>query len=155
MFILRKNACAPQRMSDSHSSDSESETKAPPVKAPRVTAPQDEATATLHVEDCVKTLRRLPAGECALVLADPPYEGVVSAQWDAVHDYMGFSRGWIGEAVRVLRPGGALLVYGSPERNWIPRLAVMLEDEFGDRIQLVQHLSWVFNQGFPNHSNLS
>ena len=89
MFILRKNACAPQRMSDSHSSDSESETKAPPVKAPRVTAPQDEATATLHVEDCVKTLRRLPAGECALVLADPPGEGVGYAPCGAVRDDRG------------------------------------------------------------------
>ena len=134
-------------MAEPDCSDTESDAEAPPAKAPRVAAPRDDATATLHVEDCVQTLRRLPAGECALVLADPPYEGVVSAQWDAVQDYMGFSRRWIGEAVRVLRPGGALLIYGSPERNWIPRLAVMLEDEFGDRMQLVQHLSWVFSQG--------
>ncbi len=135
-------------MAEDHWSETDSDAEAPPAKAPRVTTTtRDDATAALHVEDCAQTLRRLPAGECALVLADPPYEGVVSARWDAVQDYMGFSRAWIGEAVRVLRPGGALLVYGSPERNWIARLAVMLEDEFGDRMQLVQHLSWVFNQG--------
>jgi DNA modification methylase len=134
-------------MAEDHWSETDSDAEAPPAKAPRVAAPRDDATATLHVEDCVKTLQRLPAGECALVLADPPYEGVVSAQWDAVQDYMGFSRGWVGEAVRALRPGGALLIYGSPERNWIARLAVMLEDEFGDRMRLVQHLSWVFCQG--------
>ena len=143
-------------MAEDHWSETDSDAEAPPAKAPRATTtPRDGATAALHVEDCVQTLRRLPAGECALVLADPPYEGVVSAQWDAVQDYMDFSRRWIGEAVRVLRPGGALLIYGSPERNWIPRLAVMLEDDFGDRMQLVQHLAWVYNQGFPNHSNLS
>ena len=79
------------------------------------------------------------------MLADPPYEGVVSADWDQVKDYMAFSRAWLAEAVRVLRPGGALLVYGSPERSWIARLTVLLEDELG--MELVQNLSWVFNQG--------
>ena len=91
------------------------------------------------------TTRRLADGECALVLADPPYEGVVSAQWDRVNDYMAFSRAWLREAVRVLRPGGALLVYGSPERSWIARLTVLLQDELG--MELVQNLSWVYNQG--------
>jgi site-specific DNA-methyltransferase (adenine-specific) len=103
--------------------------------------------ATLHVEDCVKVMKGMDASACALVLADPPYEGVVAAEWDAVKDYMAFARAWIAEAVRVLRPGGSLLIYGSPERNWISRMAVMLEDEFGADVALVQHLSWVFNQG--------
>jgi len=101
--------------------------------------------ARLVVGDCVDAMRRLTDGACALVLADPPYEGVVSAKWDRVNDYMAFSRAWLVEAVRVLRPGGALLVYGSPERSWIARLTVLLEDELG--MQLVQTLSWVFNQG--------
>ena len=77
-------------MAEDHWSETDSDAEAPPAKAPRAAAPRD-ATATLHVEDCVQT-RCLPAGESALVLADPPYEGVVSAQWDAVQDYAGFSR---------------------------------------------------------------
>ena len=101
--------------------------------------------ARLLVGDCVDALRRTADGACALVLADPPYEGVVSATWDRVADYMAFSRAWLAEAVRVLRPGGALLVYGSPERSWIARLAILLEDELG--MTLVQNLSWVYNQG--------
>lgn len=108
--------------------------------------------ARLVVGDCVEAMRAEGAGSCALVLADPPYEGVVSASWDQVKDYMAFSRAWLAEAVRVLRPGGALLVYGSPERSWIARLTVLLEDELG--MELVQNLSWVYNQGFV-HSNLS
>jgi len=101
--------------------------------------------ARLVVGDCVEAMRAEGAGSCALVLADPPYEGVVSADWDQVKDYMAFSRAWLAEAVRVLRPGGALLVYGSPERSWIARLTVLLEDELG--MELVQNLSWVYNQG--------
>jgi DNA modification methylase len=80
-----------------------------------------------------------------LVLADPPYEHVVDANWDKVDDYMKFSRRWLAEAVRVLRPGGALLIYGSPERTWIARLTVLLEDKFNMRI--VQTLCWVYSQG--------
>ena len=85
--------------------------------------------ARLTVGDCVDAMRRVSDGECALVLADPPYGGIVKAEWDKVEDYITFSRAWLSEAVRVLRPGGALLVYASPERSWIARLVVLLEDE--------------------------
>ena len=47
----------------------------------------------------------------------------------------------------MLRKGGALLVYGSPERNWTSRITILLEDEFGSQMSLVQHLCWVYNQG--------
>ena len=103
------------------------------------------ASARLVVGDCVEAMQDVAIGSCALVLADPPYEGVVSANWDQVKDYMAFSRAWLSQAVGTLRPGGALLVYGSPERSWIARLTVLLEDELG--MELVQNLSWVYNQG--------
>ena len=104
------------------------------------------ASARLVVGDCVEAMQDVALGSCALVLADPPYEGVVSANWDQVKDYMAFSCTWLRQAVGTLRPGGALLVYGSPERSWIARLTVLLEDELG--MELVQNLSWVYNQGF-------
>jgi len=118
-----------------------------PSKVARTEEAGSEASATLHVESCVDVMKRMPEGQCALVLADPPYEGVVSAKWDSIKDYMAFSRNWLSEAVRILQPGGTLLIYGSPERNWISRLSVMLEDEFGQNVRLVQQLSWVYNQG--------
>lgn len=101
--------------------------------------------AVLHSADCVDVMKRMSEKTCTLVLADPPYENVVSESWDAVKDYMEFSRAWLTEAARILLPGGALLVYGSPERNWTSRMAVLLEDELG--MNLVQNLAWVYNQG--------
>ena len=95
--------------------------------------------------DCTSAMKSMDRDSVTLVIADPPYEGVVSEKWDCVRNYMKFSRAWITEAVRILRPGGALLVFGSPERNWISRISVMLEDEMG--MNLVQHLCWVYNQG--------
>jgi len=135
----------------SHPSSDDDECGPPPQKAARkvesTTAPATESPplATLHCADCVAVMAARDKDSAQLVLADPPYENVVDANWDKVDDYMAFSRRWLAEATRVLRPGGALLIYGSPERTWIARLTVMLEDEF--KLNVVQTLCWVYNQG--------
>jgi len=53
--------------------------------------------ATLHVGSCVDVMRNAPSNRYALVLADPPYGEVVSAEWDSVGDYVEFSREWLKE----------------------------------------------------------
>ena len=62
-------------------------------------------------------MRELDDASIDLVIADPPYDiDVRGAAWDTVPDYLTWSRQWMAQAVRVLRAGGALLIYGSPER---------------------------------------
>ena len=81
-----------------------------------------------------------------LILCDPPYDiAVRGAHWDKVEDYMSFARSWLPECVRTLRPGGALLVFGSPCRTWVARMTVVLVDELGMRF--VQDMPWVYTQG--------
>jgi modification methylase len=94
--------------------------------------------------DCLEQLRRLPAGSVDLVFADPPYnlqldgallrpnntlvDGVDDA-WDKFQsfaDYDRFSRDWIAECRRVLKPNGAIWVIGSYHN--IFRLGVALQD---------------------------
>lgn len=88
----------------------------------------------------------LAPGSVDLVIADPPYNiGVKGSQWDCIKDYMGFSRAWLEPAVRALREGGALLLYGSPCRDWVARVTLLLVDELG--MQYVQDLPWVYTQG--------
>ena len=126
-------------------SGSSSDDDGPPTKAARPAPPPPPPPCTLVHGDCVVHMRTMADGSVDMVLADPPYEHVVKAEWDRVKNYMDFSRSWLKEAVRILRPGGALLIYGSPERAWIARLTVMLEDELG--VNLVQQLTWVYSQG--------
>src|ERR1043166_7291855 len=77
---------------------------------------------------CVETMRGLPSASVDLVFADPPYNlqlggelnrpdgshvAAVDDAWDkfdsfAAHD--AFTRAWLGEARRVLRPQGSLWV---------------------------------------------
>lgn len=88
----------------------------------------------------------LEAGSVDLVLADPPYNiGVGGSKWDKLDDYMRFSRDWLTKCVRLMRPGGALLVYGSPCRTWIARMTLLLVDELG--MNHVQDMPWVYTQG--------
>ena len=96
------------------------------------------------VGDCLEELARLPSGSVDLVFADPPYnlqleqellrpnntvvDGVDDA-WDkfsSFADYDRFSRAWLAECRRVLKPDGAMWVIGSYHN--IFRLGVALQD---------------------------
>lgn len=103
-------------------------------------------SARLEHGHCQAGMAAMESGTVGLVLADPPYNiGVDGAPWDTLEDYMAFARSWLAEAVRILRDGGALLVYGSPCEAWMARMTVLLVDELGMR--LVQDMPWVYTQG--------
>lgn len=66
--------------------------------------------------DCIPYMRSLPAGCAQLVIADPPYNlGKDFGAWkesEQAERWLPWSREWLGEAVRVLAPGGSIFVYG-------------------------------------------
>ncbi|MCA8886946.1 MAG: site-specific DNA-methyltransferase, partial [Hyphomonadaceae bacterium] len=80
--------------------------------------------------DCIEELKKLADGSVDLVFADPPYfmqlggaltrpdqsnvDGV-DDEWDKFEDfaaYDNFTRAWLSEARRVLKPNGAIWVIG-------------------------------------------
>jgi modification methylase len=81
--------------------------------------------------DCIAEMAKLPAGSADLVFADPPYnlqlgagltrpdQSVVDGvddEWDKFDDfaaYDAFTRAWLTQARRVLKPNGAIWVIGS------------------------------------------
>jgi len=94
--------------------------------------------------DCLAELQRLPSQSVDLVFADPPYnlqlEGALTrpdhSQVDAVDDdwdkfdsfaaYDAFTRAWLAECRRVLKPDGALWVIGSYHNVF--RVGAILQD---------------------------
>ena len=94
--------------------------------------------------DCIDRLKELPSASVHLVFADPPYnlqldrallrpnntvvDGVDDA-WDkftSFAEYDAFSRAWLAECRRILKPDGAIWVIGSYHN--IFRLGVALQD---------------------------
>ncbi|MDO8353377.1 MAG: DNA methyltransferase, partial [Aestuariivirga sp.] len=83
------------------------------------------------VGDCLAELKKIPTGSIDLVFADPPYNlqlagdltrpdqskvDAVDDHWDkfaSFADYDEFTRAWLTECRRALKPNGALWVIGS------------------------------------------
>ena len=99
---------------------------------------------TVLVGDCVAELAGLPEGSADLVFADPPYNlqlkgdlhrpnnslvDAVDDDWDrftSFKAYDDFTRAWLTEARRVLKPNGGLWVIGSYHN--IFRVGATLQD---------------------------
>ncbi len=113
--------------------------------------------------DTVEELKKLPDNFADLVFADPPYnlqlggdltrpdnsrvDGVDDA-WDrfsSFADYDAFTRAWLVEARRVLKPDGALWVIGSYHN--IFRVGALLQD-LG--FWLLNDVIWVKSNPMPN-----
>lgn len=94
--------------------------------------------------DCIEELKKLANGSVDLVFADPPYfmqlggaltrpdqsnvDGV-DDEWDKFEDfaaYDNFTRAWLTEARRVLKPNGAIWVIGSYHNVF--RLGTAMQD---------------------------
>jgi len=68
------------------------------------------ALGRVHQGDCLELLARMPAGSVHLAFADPPFNiGYDYDSYDdrrSADDYLRWSRLWLAEIVRVLRPDG-------------------------------------------------
>jgi site-specific DNA-methyltransferase (adenine-specific) len=78
--------------------------------SPSNSATAEPALGRVHQGDCIDLLARMPAGSVHLAFADPPFN--IGYDYDAYDDrlaadvYLKWSKRWMGEIVRVLRPDG-------------------------------------------------
>jgi modification methylase len=116
----------------------------PSATAPSPSLALADVVDSIVPGDCVESLRRLPAASIDLVFADPPYnlqlEGTltrpdasvvdaVDDEWDkfaSFADYDAFTRAWLAECRRILKPNGTIFVIGSYHN--IFRVGVALQD---------------------------
>ncbi len=118
-----------------------------PIKAPRLKPaglPTELPLDQILLGDCVAALEALPPASVDLVFADPPYNlqlggdlrrpddslvDAVDDDWDkfsSFAEYDAFTRAWLAECRRVLKPDGALWVIGSYHN--IFRVGTILQD---------------------------
>ena len=107
-------------------------------------APADLPLGTILDGDCIEAMRSLPDDSVDCVFADPPYNlqlggdlnrpdgshvDAVTDDWDhfdSFRAYDDFTRAWLAEARRVLKPDGSLWVIGSYHN--IYRVGAILQD---------------------------
>jgi len=109
----------------------------------------------LKCGDCRDVLSSVPAASVDLVVADPPYNlgkdygnGSDSQERD---DYLEFTRAWLAEALRVLKPTGSIYVFMG--FRYISRLFVMMEDDY--RLNFNGWISWHYTQGMGRTKGFS
>lgn len=122
-----------------------------------------EAANRIVEGDCIKVLSGLPSGSVDLVFADPPYnlqlggellrpnntrvDGVNHA-WDRFDDFAAydrFTREWLKECRRLLKPDGAIWVIGTYHN--IFRLGAALQDQ---GFWLLNDIVWLKTNPMPN-----
>jgi modification methylase len=124
---------------------------------------RSEGAVVLITGDCIEEMAKLAAGSVDLVFADPPYNlqlggdlhrpdgsavDAVTDAWDRFEDFAAydrFTRAWLTEARRVLKPDGALWVIGSYHN--IFRVGAALQD-LGYWIQ--NDIVWLKANPMPN-----
>jgi len=119
--------------------------------------------------DCIFGMKKLPNSSIDLIISDPPYnlskgnslkwdnskklDGMggnwnkVMVDWDdtSFQDYWDFTRAWLTEAKRVLKPTGSIWVYGTYHNIGI--INVLFQKL---NIEIINEIVWYKRNSFPN-----
>jgi DNA modification methylase len=97
--------------------------------------------------DCVEILRAVKEPFADLIFADPPFN--IGYKYDKYHDsrtsskYLAWTRDWIGQCVRVLKPHGSIYIAIGDE--YAAHIKLILEDEVG--LTLRNWIIWHYTFG--------
>jgi len=111
----------------------------------------------LFQADCLEVLATLKSDSVDLAFADPPFnlgKKYTSNIDDALasHDYLDWSRGWLNELVRVLKPGGSLFLWNLPK--WNLPLGAYLNDKLTFRHWIAVDIKYslpIQKRLYPSH----
>ena len=94
----------------------------------------------LYNADCIDVLKSMEDESVDLVIADPPYNGVIDEMWDNLwqteQEYISWVELWFNEVVRVLKPTGVFYCYG-----WFDILTKLKVRVFDKRLIFRQNIT--------------
>ncbi len=114
----------------------------------------DQGIKLLH-GDCLTLLASIPTASIDLIVTDPPYNlskdyGNTKDTWTHA-EYLEFSRRWLSEANRVLKPHGTLYVFMG--MRFISYLYEIMEQELG--LIFNSWITWHYTQGIGKTKGFS
>ena len=106
---------------------------------------------TIIGSDCIAGMKALPNDSIDLIVADPPYNlNKDFGEWKESakkHEWLDWSKRWLNECNRVLRPGGSIFVYGIHHHIcWIQCHLY----ELG--LQYRRQIIWYYENGFAGYT---
>ena len=111
--------------------------------------------AEIKIGDCRQVMLEMQDDSVDLVIADPPYN--LGKNYGNKSDskqkgeYLEFTREWLQEATRVLKPDGSIYVFMG--FRFISHLYIALEEELG--LNFVNWISWHYTQGIGKKKGFS
>jgi len=109
----------------------------------------------IYLQDCIEFMKELETSSVDLIIADPPYNlkknfGNKSDCWDSIEEWLNWSKLWIDESVRILKPQGNIFVYGI--HHYLCYLQCYLyEKDLHYRRQII----WKYENGFSSYKTLN
>jgi len=94
----------------------------------------------VYLMDTNLGMKSLPPESVDVVYADPPYNIGVD-KWDRIDDFTEFNSQWISNAVRIMKPGGQLFIWGSTYNTYLAEITVWIKSRF-PTIQFKQQFFW-------------
>ena len=112
----------------------------------------------LHNEDCLDYLQSLASESVDMVLTDPPYFKIVKNDWDnqwkTEQEYLNWCLKWTRECIRVLKPGGSMIVWGTDKTDTYLNYRILVN---GMKPGLTHHYQgvWSYEWGAKSKKNIT
>ncbi|OIO61734.1 site-specific DNA-methyltransferase [Candidatus Woesearchaeota archaeon CG_4_10_14_0_2_um_filter_33_10] len=106
----------------------------------------------IYEGDCIELIKKMPDNSVDIIIADPPYNlgkdfGNGSDKWASTKEWVEWSKKWINESCRVLKPTGSIFIYGI--HKYLCYLQVYLY-EIG--MQYGRQFIWTYENGWSKYS---
>jgi DNA modification methylase len=109
----------------------------------------------IHFQDCVEFMQTIESESVDLIIADPPYNlnknfGNNSDVWDTIEGWLSWSKQWIDESIRILKPTGSIFIYG------IHHYQCYIQCYLYEKKLLYQRqIIWYYENGFSGYKTLN
>lgn len=109
----------------------------------------------IYLQDCITFMQEMQSESVDLIIADPPYNlkkdfGNKSDHWENVREWLNWSKQWIDESVRILKPTGNIFIYG------IHHYLCYLQCHLYERnMHYRRQIIWYYENGFSGYKTLN